>query len=562
MARLTLLVETEPWLGTFLGNLWDTLWPRRQAGLNLSSAPGTFWPDVFVDRRLPWRRFLQSWIYEVLLVCLVLGLWRILPHRPSVVARSVFSRSDVIYYEPSEYLPPLDTGGARAQVPQPGAPVYAQQPIISVPAEPDNRRQTIIAPPSVKIDRDVPLPNMVAWSGPQPAVPMAATSLTPRRAPVLTTDVVAPAPEIDKVYRRTALVLQQQVVAPAPSVNFAVTREKIGGLQSSVIAPPPVVQAAQVRRTGDINIARAEAVAPAPSLPMVEQRTASTKRVGIGLAGGGAVPPPPSIAGGTRAARGGGRLIALSVNPAAPKGPVDTPGGNRRGTFAATPQGKPGATGAPGASGGGQSAQGLGRTGKDNGAGQGGPRNGVPPGIFVGAGATQSSSTGNSSDQTLTANARPPRSGRTKLGVSPIENPTPLEQKVFGTRRSYSMTLNMPNLNSAGGSWVIHFAELKDYGSQGDLLPPVATQKVDPGYPLDLARRQIQGTVTLRAIIHDDGHVSDIQVLQGVDERLDDYACKALARWRFIPAEKDGKAVALQAVVMIPFKLVRFKSGF
>jgi TonB family protein len=129
-----------------------------------------------------------------------------------------------------------------------------------------------------------------------------------------------------------------------------------------------------------------------------------------------------------------------------------------------------------------------------------------------------------------------------------------LERKVFGGRKFYSMTLNVPNLNSAGGSWVMHFAEMKEGESQSDLTAPVATQAVDPGYPLELMRQNVQGTVTLSAVIRSDGSVGNVEVLRGVDDRLDVYARAALARWRFRPATRNGDAVALQAVVMIPFR--------
>ena len=39
------------------------------------------------------------------------------------------------------------------------------------------------------------------------------------------------------------------------------------------------------------------------------------------------------------------------------------------------------------------------------------------------------------------------------------------------------------------------------------------------------------------------------------DERLDAYAASALARWKFLPAERAGKPVALDAVVVIPFRV-------
>ena len=128
---------------------------------------------------------------------------------------------------------------------------------------------------------------------------------------------------------------------------------------------------------------------------------------------------------------------------------------------------------------------------------------------------------------------------------------------MFGDKRPYSMILNMPNLNSSTGSWVIRFAELKANRQPGDLLAPVAVEKSDPGYPLELMRDNVQGTVTLYAIIHADGSVNDIRVLDSPDDRLDTYATNALARWKFIPASKNGSPVALETVVMIPFRVKR-----
>jgi protein TonB len=144
--------------------------------------------------------------------------------------------------------------------------------------------------------------------------------------------------------------------------------------------------------------------------------------------------------------------------------------------------------------------------------------------------------------------------------VDVIDNPSPMEQRVFGGRRLYSMTLNMPNLNSAGGSWVIRFAELSSSASAGELIAPVAEHKVDPAYPLQLMRENVAGTVTLRAIIRSDGTVGDIRVVNGADQRLDQYASQALSRWHFRPALKNGSTIDVEAIVIIPFKPILRRS--
>jgi hypothetical protein len=55
-----LLVELPSWPKVFFGNLRDLLHPPKLTPLRLKSAPAPFWPDVFVQRHVPWRRFTES----------------------------------------------------------------------------------------------------------------------------------------------------------------------------------------------------------------------------------------------------------------------------------------------------------------------------------------------------------------------------------------------------------------------------------------------------------------------------------------------------------------------
>lgn len=519
LAAPKLIVELEPAYEVFRGNLRDLFWPEKQPRLRVTSWPGKFWPDVFVQRPLPWRGFAQSVAVHILVIAVLLAVSQLGPQLPRAVQPAPFSSKDVVYYAASEYLPPLNTRAASKHVAQKGDPAHAPQPIISVPPEADNRTQTIVVPPKVRIDHEVPLPNLVAWSEAAPAVPLSATvrSTTDFKLPSLPAQVVAPSPEISRSgIDRTPMML------------------------GSVVAPPPDVAPAFTRKLGDLNIGHSEAVAPAPQLAMTEQRMRSR---GQPLENGAVVPPPPSTQGTTASS---GRLIALGIHPAAPEGPVNPPLGNRRGTFAATPEGSAGAAGTPESKNGGSfSASTSGKS-----------ANGIPSGLQVGTARP-------ANDSRLVADARQPHVGdvATRPPVQLSDNPTALEREVFKGKKSYSMTLNMPNLNSAGGSWVIHFAELKE-GDEGNLAAPVAVQKVDPGYPMELMRHNIAGTVMLYAVIRSDGSVGDVRVLRGVDDRLDEYAKAALAHSRFSPATRNGTAVPLEAVVMIPFRPVRNKPAF
>ncbi len=524
------VIKVDPWRKTFFRNLRDLV-SRREPSLRVVDRPGKFWDDVFVVSPLPWRRFAQSWAGHAAVIALLWGTSTLWPQGTRVITPAVFHSSDVIYYSAPEYLQPLNTGVAKARLPRKADLAYAAQAIISVPPEADNRRQTIVTPPKIKLTQDVPLPNVVAWNPAQPAVPLAATNkASDMRLPVLPTAVVAPPPEVD------AARSNRNVHMPEPAV----------------VEPPPSVEMASIRRVGDINIGHAQVVAPAPALPVSEQRAVPALAQGSLGVNPAVVPPPPSVQG-----RGvaGGRMIALNVSPAAPTTPLVVPEGNRRGTFAAGPEGKAGASGTP------EMAEGkAGAAG-----GTGGSANGVPPGLFVGAGPKSGilSAMAGSGRPGGVADPGLPRtsiSRKVAAEMSP-DRQTEEERKVFAGRKSYAMTLNVPNLNSAGGSWVMHFAEQNENEKKGELVAPMATRTADPAYPLELMRENVRGTVILAAVINADGSVGEVRVLNSVDDRLDEYASDALSRWRFLPALKNGNPVALQAVVTIPFR-PRLKAGF
>jgi len=170
----TFLLRLEPRHQAFWGNFADLFGGRRQPPLRLLSWPAAPWPDVFVPTRWPWRALSESAVLHLGVIAALLWLVPFLPHRELTVEHATFQKEDLIYYSPSEYLPPLDTGSAHVSQPQKGEPAYAPQPIISVPPEADNHTQTIVTPPAIKLDHDVALPNIVAWSPTPVAVPMAA----------------------------------------------------------------------------------------------------------------------------------------------------------------------------------------------------------------------------------------------------------------------------------------------------------------------------------------------------------------------------------------------------
>ena len=567
-----LLVELPSRRKIFFANLRDLIFPERQPPLELRSAPAAFWPDVFVKRRLPWDGLVQSSAYHLIAVGLLIGLSHLLELQPRVVTKPVFEQSQVIYYQPSEYLPPLDTRSNAAPDPEKADPELSRQPIISVPPEADNRSQTIVTPPKVRLKQNVPLPNIVEWSNAQkprlfiPPAPLTPAAEITRIGPNLETPVVTPPPDSSHLAQRRNLpTLPNSVVAPPPEVRSS-TSNHFEGLQPALIAPPPTVDAASNLR--DMNIAPTAVIAPAPQLPRAAQRTAPGGRVAA-LGAPQVVPPPPSV---SSAASSGasfgerGHVIALNLHPAV-GAPPDPPAGNRRGSFAAIPEGHAGASGSPGASSSGTNT-GIGNVASGK-AVKG--SSDLPSGLYVGKSeekpSTVAGDPGPSARPTvnpdLIASVHPPRVGASPRTMQPgdASRLSLPERGIFGDRKFYSVTLNMPNFNSAGGSWVIRFAELNpELDSHGvpvtatDLTQPMATRKVDPAYPMELMRENVSGTVILYAVIHADGTVVNVRVLRSVDDRLDHFASAAVAQWKFSPATKNGSPVDVVATFQIPFR--------
>jgi TonB family protein len=526
---LKLLVERDPASPEFRSGVQTILGLQEPATELPSDDEFELWRDVFVQQKLPWGRFLQSVLLHATAIALLYTISLAWIRQRQILDRAAFDRSSLITYTPEDYLPPLDTGAPDPAQVETGDPVYAKQPILSVPPEADNRSQTIVVPPDLKLKSDVAMPNIIATGAIVPAVPLDATRAQSTR-------LVAP---------------EMQVVAPAPDVQFAPDRVVQAAMKSDVVAPPPEFTASTKGQIGLVNIGPSEAVAPAPQLTLTEQHALGSR--GKGRVPGGAVQPvgpPPSLAASGGSA--GGRLIALGIHPAAATGPVTVPGGNRRGKFAAGPQGKPDASGTPDLAGS--------KSDANHAGGDGSARNhgSLPAGLHVGApesGGTASG--GNDAREMASASSVGARPGARPAAPVSDDKVTDVDRQVFGGKRLYATTLNMPNLNSSSGSWEIHFAELEAGPKKGYLVAPLATEQSDPGYPLELMRANVHGMVTLFAIIRADGRVSDIRVLNSPDERLDPYAVKALALWKFLPAERAGKPVALEAVVKIPFRVRR-----
>ena len=502
-------------------------WPAK-AGWPLAQ----YFHDSWVRCPAPLRALAASALWHVILFNFPFPMLQGAPEKPLLQP----VRIEVTWYLPARDLPPLsppaEPATAGKPLPRRGADAFhPRQTIISAPARPTHPRQTLIQPNAPLVPPKIlpPLPNIVQWfESARPAKPR--LSLSPQALAKLRPRKAARQPLKD---------------LPVPALPNLETR------------------------AGELNIAATSMVNPQPRMPMVPAAVPAPGQRRAAPEAGPAPEIAPSVAQGSNTHAGFERLIALSASPAEPAPVIEVPPGNLMARLTISPEGTQ--PGVPGATGGGSGGT-AGGTG--------------PPEISITGGDANAASTLTGAAGIRPANplspgalpAKPeprlaPEAAGRSLAVSPelmrpvpgldrIKPGAPLEE-ILGPKRIHTLHVNMPNLTSAAGSWVLRFAELGQEGEseqagdgRADLHGPVPLRKVDPKYPPALASAHVQGEVVLYAIIRKDGSVDSIQLLKSVDPQLDQNAMEALARWKFRPAERKGVPVELEAIVHIPFRAV------
>lgn len=77
----------------------------------------------------------------------------------------------------------------------------------------------------------------------------------------------------------------------------------------------------------------------------------------------------------------------------------------------------------------------------------------------------------------------------------------------------------------------------------------------DPEYSEYARQKKIAGTVLLALAVNAGGTVDTVKVVRSLEPSLDQEAVDAVKLWKFTPATRDGKAVAIQIPVSVGFSL-------
>jgi len=89
----------------------------------------------------------------------------------------------------------------------------------------------------------------------------------------------------------------------------------------------------------------------------------------------------------------------------------------------------------------------------------------------------------------------------------------------------------------------------------GGVSAPRAIYAPDPEYSEEARKAKYQGVCVLSLIVGPDGKPRDIHVARSLGLGLDEKAIEAVNQWKFDPAQKDGKPVAVAISVEVTFRL-------
>jgi protein TonB len=94
-------------------------------------------------------------------------------------------------------------------------------------------------------------------------------------------------------------------------------------------------------------------------------------------------------------------------------------------------------------------------------------------------------------------------------------------------------------------------AEEEVYQVGAGVSQPRVIQQVQPEHPAKGFR--ISGTVLIGLVVGSNGAPRDVHVVKSLEKEIDQSAVDAVQKWRFEPAKKDGKPVAVKVSVEIRF---------
>jgi TonB family protein len=133
---------------------------------------------------------------------------------------------------------------------------------------------------------------------------------------------------------------------------------------------------------------------------------------------------------------------------------------------------------------------------------------------------------------------------------------------VFGGVLGESQTPAVPNPAPADGSAQPSSERLytrrdgvseRLYTRKDGVKPPKLIYSPGPDYPKAARKGGKEGKVVLWVVVGSDGFPSEVRVARSLDPNLDKAAIDAVNSWKFVPAKKEGKSVAVEINIEVEF---------
>ncbi len=90
---------------------------------------------------------------------------------------------------------------------------------------------------------------------------------------------------------------------------------------------------------------------------------------------------------------------------------------------------------------------------------------------------------------------------------------------------------------------------------EGNVQPPKKVHAPQPHYTEEARKARVQGVVILQAIVDSLGNVTNVKVVKGLPEGLEESAVQTVSNWRYEPATLEGKPVSVYMNLTISFSL-------
>ncbi len=260
-----------------------------------------FLHDVFIETRLPWKRFVQSVVLHVIAIAMAAGISTVWPDVP-LLASHPLRDAHITYYPFSQSFPASES--SRPPSPTRRRRETARQQSAEANGKPGSKQKTRDAAIARKID--------------EPTLDSGVPVFTRNRMPkAVFAAAVSPAPEIGQAASRQLSAPRNSIIAPPPELGGGSGVRRFNAPKAAVIPPSPElpglsnVSARGMRNPGGIGSGRGADNLIVPPAPSVDGHALITNSASGLAPGQRVISAPPTLENGVGPG-GKGRTVSLS----------------------------------------------------------------------------------------------------------------------------------------------------------------------------------------------------------------------------------------------------------